>query len=96
MDILSLLIQLASGAAGGSVAGNLMKNVSLGSLGNIITGAVGGGLGANILNSAIGVTQATAAAGLDPGTIISQIAGGGVGGGALTILAGILRSMFAK
>jgi len=41
MDIVSLVIGLASGAAGGNVAGKVM-NSSMGTLGRSITGIVGG------------------------------------------------------
>ena len=96
MDLTSLLIQLASGAAGGNIAGSLLKNQSLGTLGNTLAGIVGGGLGGNILNSALGIGKVAGATGLDIGTIVSQVAGGGVGGGVLMIIVGILKKMFAK
>jgi uncharacterized membrane protein YeaQ/YmgE (transglycosylase-associated protein family) len=48
--LLPLLIQLASGALGGNVAGSLLKNLSLGTLGNSVAGAVGGGLGGTLLD----------------------------------------------
>ena len=35
MDILPLLIQLASGAVGGNVAGKLIPKLSLGNIGNL-------------------------------------------------------------
>ena len=96
MDPIGLIIQLISGAAGGNIAGSLLKNSSLGTGGNSLAGAIGGLLGGNILNSALGVTKAATASGLDIGTIISQIAGSGVGGGVLMVLVGLLRQIFAK
>lgn len=96
MDFTSLLIQLISGAVGGNVAGSLMKNMSLGTLGNSLAGIVGGGLGGQILQSVLGLGKVAAGSGLDIGTIISQVAGGGVGGGALMIIIGLLRSMLQK
>ena len=45
MDIVTLLVQLISGALGGNVAGSLLKNLSLGTVGNSLAGIVGGGLG---------------------------------------------------
>ena len=48
-SILPLIIQLVSGAAGGNLAGSLMKNLSLGTLGNSIAGILGGGLGGQLL-----------------------------------------------
>jgi len=48
-EYLPLLIQLVSGALGGNVAGKLLKNMSLGTLGNSIVGILGGGLGGQLL-----------------------------------------------
>ena len=63
MDIVSLLIQLVSGALGGNVAGALLKNLSLGTVGNSLAGIVGGGLGGTILSSMLHLPSATSAAG---------------------------------
>ena len=96
MDPVTLIIQLISGAAGGNIAGSLLKNMSLGTLGNTISGVVGGLLGGNILNSALGLGKLAATGGFDIGAIVSQIAGGGVGGGLLMVLVGLLKQVFAK
>ena len=97
MDIASLLIQLASGAAGGNIAGSLLKNMSLGTLGNTLAGIVGGGLGGQILERSIGLSQAAASGGaFDLGSIVAQVAGGGAGGGILMVIVGLLRRVFAK
>ena len=42
MNLVALIIQLISGAVGGNVAGNLLKQYDLGTLGNSIAGIVGG------------------------------------------------------
>ena len=78
-NLLAVIIQLICGAAGGNIAGSLLKNSSLGTLGNSIAGIVGGGLGGQLLNL-LGVAAA-GGGGLDIGSIIGSIAGGGVGGG---------------
>lgn len=96
MDIVSLLIQLASGAVGGNLAGSVLKKMSLGLLGNTLAGIVGGGLGGQILERVLGVGATAATSGLDLGSLISQVAGGGVGGGVLMVIVGILRKLFAK
>ena len=44
MDLTALLVQLVSGAVGGSAAGAGAKQYSLGALGNAIAGAIGGGI----------------------------------------------------
>jgi hypothetical protein len=104
VDIVSIIIQLIAGAAGGNIVGSLAKNLSLGTAGNTIAGAIGGFGGAQILDMLLGgsttaVADATAAvanSGLDIGTIIQNIAGGGVGGGILMLIAGLIKSMTAK
>ena len=96
MDLASLIIQLLSGAAGGNVAGGLLKNLSLGTLGNSLAGLIGGGLGATMLDSALGMGRVAAGSGLDIGTIISQIASGGVGGGVMMMIIGVIKNMMTK
>ena len=49
MNLLPLIIELVSGAVGGNVAGGLLKNLSLGPVGNSIAGIVGGGVGGQLL-----------------------------------------------
>jgi len=80
--LLPLIIQLISGAAGGNVAGALMKNLSLGPLGNSIAGIVGGGIGGQLL-SFIG------AGGLDG--ILGSLVSGGVGGAVLMAIIGLIK-----
>lgn len=98
MDIVTLLIQLASGALGGNVAGGLLKNLNMGTLGNTLAGLVGGGLGGQLLGPLLGggAPVMAAAGGVDIPALLSQVASGGVGGGALMALAGVARSMMAK
>jgi uncharacterized membrane protein YeaQ/YmgE (transglycosylase-associated protein family) len=95
MNIVSLLIELVSGAVGGNIAGAAMKESSLGTLGNSIAGIVGGGLGGMLLQSVMG----TAAAGggpLDVTTMLSNIAGGGVGGAIVMAVVGLIKNAMAK
>jgi hypothetical protein len=88
-----LIIQLISGAVGGNVAGGVMKNLSLGTLGNSIAGIVGGGVGGQILSAVMG---GTGGGGLDIGSILTQVAGGGVGGGIALAIVGVVKNMMAK
>jgi hypothetical protein len=94
MDIATLLIQLISGAVGGNVAGGLLKNLSLGTVGNSIAGIVGGGIAGQILEQVF--HTAVAGGALDPVAIITQIVGGGVGGGVLMAIVGAVRNAMAK
>jgi uncharacterized membrane protein YeaQ/YmgE (transglycosylase-associated protein family) len=54
MDLMSLLIQLVSGAVGGNVAGLLNKARSLGPLVNTVLGAIGGVGGGQLLGGSLG------------------------------------------
>ena len=93
MNIISLIIQLVSGAVGGNIAGAAMKENSLGTAGNSIAGIVGGGLGGMILQSVMG---AAAGGSLDLSTILSNVAGGGVGGAILMAVIGLIKNAMAK
>jgi hypothetical protein len=92
----SLIISLLSGAAGGNIAGGLLKNASLGLIGNSLAGLVGGGLGGKILGGLLGVAAAKAGGGLDIGSIIGSVVSGGAGGGVLMTVIGLIRQMMAK
>lgn len=94
---LGLIIQLASGALGGNVAGKLMKESSLGTLWNSVAGIAGGGIGGQILGMLSSGAGAAAASGsMDIGSIIGSIAGGGVGGGVVMAVIGMIKKMMAK
>ncbi len=95
-SLLPIIIQLISGAAGGSAAGGLLKNMSLGGLGNSLAGAVGGGLLGGKLGGLLGLGSAAAGSGLDLSSILSMVAGGGVGGGATMAVIGILKKLLMK
>lgn len=88
MDMVSLLIGLASGAAGGNVAGKVM-NSSMGTMGRSLTGIVGGaGLSTVAQMMGMGVADPTAGAAPDIMSIVSNLVSGGVGGGILTAILG--------
>ena len=93
-NLLPLIIQLVSGAIGGNIAGSLMKDSSLGRLGDSIAGIVGGGIGGQLL-ALLGILV-TNGGGLDIGSIIGSIASGGVGGGVLMAIIGIIKKAISK
>lgn len=93
--MINLIIQLISGAVGGNVAGSVMKDYNLGTLGNSIAGIVGGGIGGWVLGH-FSPGMAQAASTLDWGAIIGQVASGGVGGAILMVIVGMLKGMMAK
>jgi hypothetical protein len=83
--LVNLIIQLISGAVGGNIVGALLKQLSLGPVGNTIAGVVGGG------GVATDTATTAAGSGLDISSIITQVAGGGVGGAILMAIVGIIR-----
>jgi hypothetical protein len=94
---IELIIQLLSGAAGGNLAGAVLKNLNLGWLWNSISGIVGGGLAGQILGPLLGMAGTMAKTGsLDPIAILSSVLQGGVGGGAAMAIVGVLKSMMAN
>jgi hypothetical protein len=95
MNMISLIIELISGAVGGNIAGAAMKQNSLGTAGNSIAGIVGGGVGGAILQSIMG-SAAAGGGSLDLGTIIGNVAGGGIGGAILMAVIGLIKNAMAK
>jgi len=91
--LLPIIIQLVSGAVGGNAAGSIMKNLSLGTLGNSLVGILGGGLGGQLLGMlGLGVGGGE----LDIASIISSVAGGGIGGGVLLAIVGTVKKAMVK
>jgi len=97
MNLMAVIIQLASGALGGSIAGALLGRFSLGALGNSVVGLVGGGLAGQILWD-LGVWGRGSIAGgtLDIAAIFRSLAGGVLGGGILLLIIGGIRMMIGR
>ncbi len=94
MDILNLLISLASGALGGNVSGSTVKENNLGTAGNIIAGLVGGGAG-NVILQALGLLGA-GGADHSIATILTNIATSGIGGALLPLAISFIKSALNK
>ena len=92
-NLLPIIIQLASGAIGGNIAGSLLKNYNMGTLWNSIAGIAGGGIGGQLLGM---LGMAGSAGEMDLSGILSSVAGGGVGGGLLMTIIGLIRSAMNK
>ena len=92
-----ILINLIAGALGGVGAGKASPNFDLGTIGNIVSGLVGGGvLGQIVTALAPSVVAAAAQSGnLSIGGIVSQAIAGGAGGAILTALIGAIKSKVA-
>ncbi|MBJ2179118.1 MULTISPECIES: hypothetical protein [Pseudomonas] len=91
MEILiSLLVQIISGAVGGNLAG--MTKQSLGTGLNTFLGGVGGLVLGQIVSALTGTSGGEA---MDVATVGSNIVGGGVGGLVLTWVVGFIKSKMA-
>jgi len=93
MDM-DMIIQIVAGLVGGNAAGAVLKNLSLGTAGNSIVGAVGG-IAASFLAPQLGLGP-DAAANLDIAGIIQSVATGGVGGALLTAILGMVKKALVK
>ena len=82
-DTVTLIIWLIAGVAGGSAVGDLLKGFDLGPLRNVVAGAVGGVIGAKILEFLIPALR-----GFNIGPIVGQVLGAAASGAALTVVAG--------
>jgi uncharacterized membrane protein YeaQ/YmgE (transglycosylase-associated protein family) len=97
MDILTLIVSLVSGGVGGNVAGALMKDKSLGTLWNTVSGIIGGGAGSVILSALVPTLSTIASGGtVDIASILGQVASGGVGGGLLMVIISLVKNLIAK
>ena len=87
MNLTALIVQLIGGALGGYAAGNVSKGVNLGTIGNILVGALGGGVGGQVLFTLLGLSGTI--------QIVSALVTGAVSGGLATLLIGVLKSKIA-
>ena len=91
--MVQILINLIAGALGGVGAGKASPNFDLGTIGNIISGLVGGGGLAQIVTLALPSVVAAAETGhLSVGGVISQLIAGGAGGAILTAIIGAIKN----
>lgn len=84
-----ILMNLVAGALGGNAVGKASPSFDLGTLGNTISGLVGGG----VLGQVIALLLPTLMSGkLDAATIIMQLVSGGAGGALLTAIVGAIKN----
>ena len=91
-----ILINLVTGALGGAGAGKASPQFDLGMIGNLIAGAIGGGVLGQIVTLAWPSVVAAAQSGnFSVGGVISQIVAGGAGGAILTAIIGAIKNRAA-
>ncbi len=83
-QLMGWVINIICGAVGGNVVGAVLRQFSLGPIGNTIAGVVGGGLGGQIVGGAMG------------SGLLGSILGSGVGGGVLMVVVGLIKKMMAR
>ena len=93
--ITDLIIQAVAGGVGGTAAGSILKDLSLGKPGDAISGAIGGGLVGQILSAVLGGGGAEVG-GMDVAAVVKDIVGGGVGGAVVMAIIGMLRNAMMK
>jgi hypothetical protein len=92
MDYVTFATQVLGGIIAAFAAGALLRPLSLGTLGNVVAGGVGGGLGGLILTRYLDLAPAGHPDGTvaEPVAVVLQIASGGAGGAVLMILTGLI------
>ena len=91
-----ILINLVAGALGGAGVGKASPTFDLGTIGNLISGLVGGGLLGQIVTLLLPTIMAAAQSGnISVGGIISQAIAGGAGGAILTAIIGAIKNRAA-
>ena len=91
-----ILINLVAGALGGAGVGKASPTFDLGTVGNLISGLVGGGLLGQIVTLLLPTITAAAQSGnISVGGIISQAIAGGAGGAILTAIIGAIKNKAA-
>lgn len=91
-----ILINLVAGALGGVGAGKSSSTFDLGTVGNIISGLIGGGLLGQIVTLLLPSVLAAAQSGnMSVSGIVSQVVAGGAGGAILTAIIGAIKNRAA-
>ena len=91
IDLIALLVQCASGVAGGNLGASLFRSLNLGVVGNSLAGLIGGGIGTQLVSSSLRLAATPGGAdGPDPGTLLALAAGGVIGGVLMALLVGLV------
>lgn len=91
-----VLINLISGALGGVAAGKSSPTFDLGTIGNIVSGLIGGGLLGQVVTLLLPSIMAAAQSGnFSVSGVVSQVVAGGAGGAILTAIIGAVKSKAA-
>jgi hypothetical protein len=92
ISLVDLAIEIIFGAIGGYIAGTAIRDLSLGTVGNLVAGSIGGLISGYSLRAAIPVLGSSAG-GISFGVIIGQVVTELVGGAILTAIVGLSKDM---
>jgi hypothetical protein len=93
MNMEQILINLIAGAVGGVATGKSSPTFDLGTVGNVISGLIGGGVLGQIVTLALPSIVAVAQSGnFSVSGVVSQLIAGGAGGAILTAICGALKN----
>jgi hypothetical protein len=96
IEMEQIIINLIAGALGGAATGKASPTFDLGTIGNVISGLVGGGVLGQIVTLALPSVVAAAQSGnLSVGGVISQVVAGGAGGAILAAIIGAIKNKAA-
>ena len=96
MDRINLIVSLISGAVGGNMAREGLKDQGLGTTGNCLAGILGGGIGYAILRSLGAATGSGSSDVLDAASLIGIIVSCSIGGALATVVIGIIKDRMAR
>jgi len=92
MNILSLLLQLISGASAGSIVGSAFSSICFGTHRNVIIGSIGGLAGGHFLQHlCAGDSDAT-----DMRIFLFSVVGGALGGSMLMLVSGLIKGIVTR
>ncbi len=91
MDIVGLLTNVIGGGVGGGLSGAALKEKSLGTVGNIVAGMIGGTAGSYILQ-AVGLLQMLGIADMTVGSLAAEGGVAAVIGAITTAAAGFIKN----
>ncbi|WP_417247666.1 hypothetical protein [Celeribacter sp.] len=87
----ALIAQLVGGALGGAGGSKAVPSASMGKIGDLVAGGIGGLAGGQLLGGLLGGGGAAAAAGgVDIASLASNLVGGGVAGLVVQVVAGMV------
>lgn len=89
-SVVSLIVQIIAGAIGSNTAALVLRELNLGVLRNTIVGAIGGGIGGQIL-----VTLApmlATSSGVDIDALASQAVGCGIAGAVVVAIVALIKN----